>query len=132
MPLEAEENSAHAQELEANCSLQHAKSQNAARMLIATGRHTVVYGTRGKKRKKSWIFIILKKKIIIGNLFSNVDFLIITKNSGGFAAMSMALIYSHIDTDTKRINPSSIPSTIFNPSYENSCMCKRYTKCTCF
>ena len=57
VPLEAEENGAHAQELEANCSRQHAKSQNVARKLIATGRHTVVYGTRGKRGKKSRIFI---------------------------------------------------------------------------
>ena len=47
VPPEAEENGAHAQEWEANCSLQHAKSENAARMLIAAGGHTVVYGTRG-------------------------------------------------------------------------------------
>ena len=52
VPTEAEENGTHGQEREANCSLQHAKSENAARMLIAAGGHTVVYGTQGKKRKE--------------------------------------------------------------------------------
>ena len=47
MPPEAEENGSYAQEREANCSLQHAKSEIAARMLIAAGGHTVVYGTQG-------------------------------------------------------------------------------------
>ena len=91
LPPEAEENGAHAQEWEANCSMQHATSENAARMLIA-GRWTYcrLRNTRGTSTpKKSQIFIIRKKKSSFGNLYSNVDFLIITKNSGGLAAMQM-------------------------------------------
>ena len=63
VPPEAEKNGAHAQEREANCSLQHAKSENAARMLIAAGGHSVVTEHGGKKKgEKSLIFIIGKKK----------------------------------------------------------------------
>ena len=89
MPPKAEENGVHAQEREANCSMQHAKSENAAQMLIAAGGHTVVYETQGKIYIYflSQIFIIREKKSSFGNLCSNVDFLIITKNSGGLAAM---------------------------------------------
>ena len=69
----------------------HAKSENAARMLIAAGGHTVViYGTWGEdKTKKGQIFMIQKKKSSFGNLYSNVDFLIITTNLGVLAAMPM-------------------------------------------
>ena len=62
MPPEAEENGAHAQERKANCSLQHAKSENAARMLIAAGGHTVDYGKRGKKVLKKLDFHYSKRK----------------------------------------------------------------------
>ena len=64
MPTKAEENGTHAQEREANCSLQHAKSENAARMLIAAGGHTVVYGTQWKKEKKKSDFHYSEKFII--------------------------------------------------------------------
>ena len=91
MTPEAEENGAHAPEREANCRLQHAKSENTTRMLIAAGRHTVVYGTGGNKtNKQNRIFIIQNKNSSFGNLYSNVDFLIITKNSGGLAAMHIS------------------------------------------
>ena len=56
-------------------------------MLIAAGRHTVVYGTGGGGGNR--ILIIQEKKSSFGNLYSNVDFLIITKNSGGLTAMLM-------------------------------------------
>ena len=57
--------------------------------------YCVVYGTRGGKKKekqKSWIFIIRKKNQLFGNLFSNFDFLIITKNLGGLAAIQLHCI----------------------------------------
>ena len=68
-------------------------------MLIAAGRHTVVYGTRGgggENKTKNRIFIIQAKKLSFGNLYSNVDFLIITKHSGGLAAMHLSVCnYMH-------------------------------------
>ena len=46
---------------------------------------SVVYGTQGgKKGEKSRIFIMWKKTSSFGNLYSNVDFLIITKNREGW------------------------------------------------
>ena len=51
MPPEAEENGAHAQEREVNCSLQR-KISKRARMLIAAGGHTVPSTEHGKKEKK--------------------------------------------------------------------------------
>ena len=98
MPPEAEENGAHAQERKANCSLQHAKSQNAARMLIATGGHTVDYGTRGGEvglLKKLDFHYSEENKNHYSEIciLMHVNFLIITKNSGGLAAMH--LIHDH-------------------------------------
>ena len=61
-----------------------------ARMLIAAGGHTVVYGTGGggiKIKRNQSDFHYSQKNSSFGNLYSNVDFLIITKNSGGLAAM---------------------------------------------
>ena len=53
-------------------------------MLIAAGGHTVVYGTRGekKKKKKKIGFSLFEQKKSFGNLYSNVDFLIFTKTFG--------------------------------------------------
>ena len=42
---------------------------------------------RKKLKEKKRIFIIWKQNSSFGNLHSNFDFLIITKNSGGLAAM---------------------------------------------
>ena len=83
VPPEAEENGAQGQEREANCSLLHAKSENASRIMIAAGGHTVVYGTReeGGGEKKKSDFHYSEKKSSFGNFYSNVHFLIITKNS---------------------------------------------------
>ena len=56
--------------------------------------YCVIYGTRGKKEKekRSSISIIRRKKKLIirksGNSYSNFQFLIITKTSGGLAAMT--------------------------------------------
>ena len=59
-------------------------------MLIAAGRRTVLsteYGEQKNQKNKSQIFIIQKQNSSFGNSYSNLDFLIITKNSGGLAAM---------------------------------------------
>ena len=56
--------------------------------------YCVVYGTRGEgkeKGEKSRIFIIRKQKSSFRNSYSNLDFLIITNNSGGLAAMHIPL-----------------------------------------
>ena len=70
-----------------------AKSENI-RTNVDCGRWTycVVYGARGGggEKKKSWIFIVRKKNEPFGNLHSNFDFLIITKNLRGLAAMDNA------------------------------------------
>ena len=75
VPPEAEENDAHAQEREANCSLQH-KIRKRARMLIVAGGHTVPSTKeKKKKKKKKWILIIRKKDEPFGYSYSNFDFL---------------------------------------------------------
>ena len=65
-------------------------------MNVDCGRRTccVVYGTQErkkekKKKKKKWIFIIRKQNSSLRNLYSNSDFLIIQKNLGGLAAMTL-------------------------------------------
>ena len=91
---EAEENRTHAQGREANCSLQNTrcstKSENARECWLRQAdvlwhlRNTGV-GGGGKGR----IFSIQKQNSSFGNLYSNLDFLIVitTKNLGGLAAM---------------------------------------------
>ena len=58
---------------------------------VDCGRQTycVVYGTQEKREKKSQIFIIRKQNSSFGNSHSNLDFVIITNNSGGLAAMPL-------------------------------------------
>ena len=51
VPPEAEENGAHAQEREANCSLQ-CKIRKRAQILIVVGGHTVPSTKHGGKKKK--------------------------------------------------------------------------------
>ena len=65
-------------------------------MLIAAGGHTVPSTEHGKKerrrkKKKKLDFHYSEKNEPFGNLYSNFDFLIITKNSGGLAAMPVPL-----------------------------------------
>ena len=76
MPPEAEENGAHAQGRQANCSLQcmrcSTKSENAvnvdcSRMLIAADGHTVLSTEHKKERKKKKE----KKKKVGFSLFGN-------------------------------------------------------------
>ena len=81
MPPKAEENGARAQEREANCSLQR-KLRKRARMLIVAGGHTVPSTKHGKLD-----FHYSEKNEPFGNSYCNFDFLIITKNLGGLAAM---------------------------------------------
>ena len=60
------------------------------RMLIAAGGHTVSSTEQKRKKKKekiNRIFIIRKQNYLFGNSYSNLDFLITTKNLGGLAAM---------------------------------------------
>ena len=57
MPPEAEENGAHAQGREANCSLQRklrCSTKQRMRVNVDCGRQTycVIYGTQGGKKKK--------------------------------------------------------------------------------
>ena len=60
-----------------------AKSENQ-RMLIAAGGHTVP----SMEHRENFGFLLFgTKNEPFGNSFSNFDFLIITKNSGGLAAM---------------------------------------------
>ena len=54
-------------------------------MLIAAGGHTV--RNIGKKKRKKLDFHYAEKNEPFGNSNSNFDFLILTKNSGGLAAM---------------------------------------------
>ena len=60
-------------------------------MLIAAGGCTALSTEHGVKKKgekkKGWIFIIRKQNQLFRNSYSNFDFLIITQNSGGLAAM---------------------------------------------
>ena len=58
----------------------------------------VVYGTqerkeerkkKKKKKKNRIVMIIRKQNTSFGNLYSNLDFLIIMKNLGGLAAMQL-------------------------------------------
>ena len=85
LPPVAEENGAHAQEREANCGLQHVKIRKRSTN-VDCGRRTYcrVWNTG---RRKKLDFHYSEKKSSFGNLYSNVDFLIITTNSGGLAAM---------------------------------------------
>ena len=66
MPPEAEENGAHAQGREVNCSLQRmrcsAKSEKRARMLIAAGGHTVPSTEHGGGEEKTVGFSLFRKK----------------------------------------------------------------------
>ena len=100
----AEENGAHAQGREANCSLQ--------RMCCSTDQRTCECGLqqadvlchlrntrKEKKGKKSRIFIIRKQNSSFGNSYSNLDFLIIMNKSGGLAAMGH-LVQSECDQVT--------------------------------
>ena len=58
---EAEENGAHAQEWEANCSLQ-CKIRKRARMLIAAGGHTVYHLRNMERKTKKVGFSLFEKK----------------------------------------------------------------------
>ena len=73
-----------------NCSLRQIIER--ARMLIVAGGRTVLSTEHRVKLCKiyfflTWIFIIRKQNQLFGNPYSNFDFLIITKNLGGLAAM---------------------------------------------
>ena len=90
--LEAEENGAHAQEQEANCSIQRKITKRAHAMLIAAGGHYILYRLRnmgGKKGEKKLDFHYLEKNEPFGKKNSKLDFLIIMKNLGGLAAMHL-------------------------------------------
>ena len=64
---EAEENGTHAQEREANCSMQ-CKITKLARMLITAGGHTVPSTEHGKRKKKKMDFYYSEKKLTIRKL----------------------------------------------------------------
>ena len=92
VPPEAEENGAHAQERKANCSLQHAKITKRSTN-VDCGRWTYcqLRNTGGADIFKKLDFHYSEKKNHYSEIciLMNVDFLIITKNLGGLAAMRM-------------------------------------------
>ena len=99
MPPEAEENGTHTHEVrEENCSLQRMRcstQSECTRMLIAAGGRTMSSTEHREKKKKKVGFPLFENtNSSFGNSFSNLDFLITTKNSGGLAAMIFGLEFS--------------------------------------
>ena len=81
---EAEENGAHAQQREANCSLQSKISECG---LLQVDIRYRLWNIGKKEKKKKLDFRYSEKNKPFRNSYSNLDFLIITTNLGGLAAM---------------------------------------------